>query len=132
MSDLPGLLGDIARIAGVQAAYAVAQARGGTRISIPPRAVEGHWLTDLLGMETADCVCRGLATLDNEGRLRGIRDEIIPRGPASLLSNARRVARQALADGKPAREAARLAGLHERTVWRIKAEKEDDSQGSLF
>ena len=132
MTSLPGLLGDIAEIAGAEIAYRVAAARGGTRASIPPRAQAGHWLTELLGMEEADKICRGLATLDNEGKLRGIRDEIIPRGPASLLRNARRIARQALDEGKPAREAARIAGLHERTIWRMKSQEDDDSQGDLF
>lgn len=131
MSTLPGILADIAEIAGNEAAYAVAQSHGGTRVSIPPRAIDGHWLTELLGFETADRICRGLATLDAEGRLKGVQNEIIPRGPASLLQSARRRAQQALDRGASAREAARISGLHERTIWRMKA-NEDDGQGSLF
>ncbi|MEO1986619.1 MAG: hypothetical protein ABGX47_08205 [Martelella sp.] len=132
MSDeLPGLLADIARIAGSRTAFDIASSHGGTRVSIPPRAEEGHWLTELVGMETADKICRGLATLDTEGRLRGIRNEVIPRGPAAMLRKARETARRALDDGKSAREAARISGLHERTIWRMKAE-EDDGQESLF
>jgi hypothetical protein len=131
MNTLPGILGDIADIAGNEAAYEVARSHGGTRVSIPPRATEGHWLTELLGFETADKICQGLATLDPDGKLRGVQNEIIPRGPASLLTAARRRAQEALDEGKSAREAARIAGLHERTIWRMKA-KEDDGQGSLF
>lgn len=131
MSNLPGILADIADIAGNDAAYDVARSHGGTRVSIPPRATEGHWLTELLGFETADKICQGLATLDPDGKLRGVQNEIIPRGPASILTAARRRAQQALDEGKSAREAARIAGLHERTIWRMKA-KEDDGQGSLF
>ncbi len=131
MSTLPGILGDIADIAGASVALEIAQSHGGTRVSIPPRAEPDHWLTTLVGLETADRICRGLATLDAEGRLKGISKEVIPLGPVSVLRNARRKAHQALAEGKSAREAARLAGLHERTIWRMKAE-EDDGQGSLF
>lgn len=131
MSTLPGILADIADIAGIDAAYEVARSHGGTRVSIPPRAVQGHWLTELLGFEMADKICQGLATLDPDGKLRGVQNEIIPRGPAAILNAARRRAQEALDEGKSAREAARIAGLHERTIWRMKA-KEDDGQGSLF
>lgn len=131
MTSLPGILGEIADIAGADAAYAIASSHGGTRVSIPARAAEGHWLTELLGMETADKICRGLATLDPEGRMRGVSKELIPRGPAALLKSARRQARQALDAGTSVRETARISGLHERTIWRMKAE-DDDGQGSLF
>ena len=131
MSSLPGILNDIAEIAGTDAAYAVAQSHGGTRVSIPPRAEEDHWLSKLLGLEVADAICRGLATLDAEGRLRGVQNEVIPRGPASLLKAARRRAQDALDRGASAREAARISGLHERTIWRMKSE-EDSGQGDLF
>lgn len=131
MSSLPGILADIADIAGNEAAYKIASAVGGTRVSIPPRAVEGHWLTELLGFDLANEICTGLATLDPDGKLRGVRDEVIPRGPASIMKAARRQARDALDSGKSAREAARISGLTERTIWRMKA-KDDDGQGSLF
>ncbi len=131
MSNLPGILADIAEIAGNDAAYKIASAVGGTRVSIPPRAMEGHWLTELLGYDQADAICRGLATLDPDGKLRGVRDETIPKGPAAILNAARRRAGEALNSGSSVREAARASGLHERTIWRMKA-KEDDGQGELF
>ena len=131
MTALPGILADIAEIAGNDAAYKIASAVGGTRVSIPPRALKDHWLTELLGHDQADEICRGLATLDPDGKLRGVRDEIIPKGPAALLRAARRRAQEALDGGKSAREAARVSGLTERTIWRMKA-KDDDGQGSLF
>ncbi|CAH0339596.1 hypothetical protein [Rhizobium sp. CECT 9324] len=130
-SKWPGILSDIVDIAGTNAAFAIAQSHGGTRVSIPPRATPDHWLTILLGFEKADKICQGLATLDPDGKLRGVQNEMIPRGPASMQAAARRVAQDALDNGTSARETARLAGLHERTIWRMKA-KGDPDQGSLF
>lgn len=130
MSSLPGLLGDIADIAGADVAFLIAESHGGTRVSIPPRALQDHWLTELVGFETADMICRELATLDAEGRLKGVQAEVLPKGPAALLKSARRRAQIALDQGKSVREAARISGLHERTIWRMKAD--DGAQGSLF
>lgn len=131
MSSLPGLLGDIADIVGPDIALEIARSHGGTRISIPPDAEAEHWLTKVVGYETADKICKGLSTIDGDGHRNGIRGEILPLGPASALRSARRRAQEALDNGASAREAAREAGLHERTIWRMKA-KDDDRQGELF
>lgn len=130
MSSLPGLLGDIAEIVGPETALEIARAVGGTRISIPPRAKEGHWLTDLVGFDKADAICKGLATLDPEGKMRGVSDELISLGPAALIKRAKAKAASALEAGKSVTTAARESGLHERTIYRMKAE--DDRQGKLF
>lgn len=132
MSSLPGLLGDIADIVGPEIALEIARAVGGTRISIPPRAEQEHWLTELIGFELADKICRGLATLDPDNRrMRGVSDEILPLGGAKLLERARRKALEALDNGASATEAARASGLHDRTIWRMKASR-DSSQLDLF
>jgi hypothetical protein len=125
------LLGAIADLVGVEIAFEIARAHGGVRVSIPPRAEPDHWLTAIVGLETADRICRGLATMDADGNLKGVSREILPRGPAAVLRSARRRAQQALDDGLSARQAALVSGLHERTIWRMKADG-DDEQGSLF
>lgn len=130
MSSLPGLLGDIADIVGPETALEIARAVGGTRISIPPRAKDGHWLTELVGFETADRICRGLATIDGDDRLRGVSDEILPLGGGRLLARAKRQAQAALDAGASVTQAARASGLHDRTIWRMKAQ--DTSQLDLF
>ncbi|GLR51253.1 hypothetical protein KYK30_20475 [Shinella yambaruensis] len=129
-SSLPGLLGDIADIAGSDVALTIARSHGGTRVSIPPRAEPNHWLTRLVGLDVADRICRGLAIVDADGRPAAIRHEVLPLGPASARSLARRRAAEALAQGASGRAAAREAGLHERTIWRMKAKDKD--QGELF
>lgn len=131
MSSLPGLLGDIADIVGAELALEIARSHGGTRIEIPPRANPDHWLSKLVGMEKADQICRGLATMDADGKLVGVRREILPLGPSSIIKAARRRAKAALDSGMSAREAARASGLHERTIFRLKAGKNED-QGELF
>lgn len=129
-SSLPGLLGEIADIAGTDVAMEIARRYGGTRVSIPPHPGPDHWLVQLVGRDTADKICRGLAIIDADGRPGAIRREVLPIGPNSVLKLARRRAAEALESGASGREAARQAGLHERTIWRMKAKDKD--QGDLF
>lgn len=129
-SSLPGLLGEIADIAGVDVAMEVARSHGGTRVSIPPEAEPDHWLVKLVGFDVADRICRGLAIIDADGRPGAIRREVLPIGPNSVMKRARRIAAEALENGDSGREAARQSGLHERTIWRMKAKNKN--QGELF
>jgi len=56
-APLPGILGDIEAAAGREAAIKLARARGGSRVHIPGKALDGHWLTELVGMEAAIKIC---------------------------------------------------------------------------
>lgn len=126
-SSLPGILGEIADAVGADAAFAIAASRGGTRADFPANAREDHWLAETVGLEIADRICCALRVQDADGRVRGVRHELIPLGSASLYKTARRQVVKALESGASARVAAREAGVHERTVWRIKsALKEPD------
>ncbi|MCB1470895.1 MAG: hypothetical protein KDK08_27890 [Rhizobiaceae bacterium] len=134
-SSLPGILGEIADAVGVDAALQVAREYGGVRKDIPAEARMDHWLTDCLGYELADKVCRHLAIQDADGRRKGvIYHEVIPLGPASMMKRARRQLAEAILSGKSVRAASREAGLHERTGWRINSrlKERDDDQGDLF
>lgn len=135
MTDaLPGLLGEIAEVAGLSAALTIAETVGGTRVSIPARATDSHWLVETVGREAADKICNHFRTLSPEGREAGARHVIIPRGPAGCLAKARTRLAKELENGTSAREAARRAGLSERAAFRMRAKlrTEDDSQGKLF
>lgn len=130
-ADLPGLLGEIADATDIDTALIVARAVGGTRVDIPRQAPDGHWLVALVGRARADRICSGLAIEDADGSRRGVRHEVIPRGPMGIMSVARRNAIDALEAGRSAREAARDTGLHERTVFRLRR-RLAGGQGELF
>lgn len=135
MSDhgLPGLLGEIAEVAGLAAALAIADAKGGTQVDIPRRARSDHWLVRLVGQETADRICDHFTITDADGRTRGARGVMIPRGPMGLMAKAKRRLADELRAGTSVREAALRSGLSERTAWTVKkALGSDPNQISIF
>lgn len=55
---LPGILAEIAEIAGEPAAVLIAARVGGQRVYIPAKVSDDHWLVDCVGREKADRICR--------------------------------------------------------------------------
>lgn len=131
-SGLPGLLGEIAEVAGLPAALALAETVGGTRVCIPARMPENHWLIDTVGREAADKICAHFRTLSPDQNEAGARHIVIPRGPAGCLAKARTILARELDNGTSAREAARRAGLSERSAFRMRKRLKSDRQGELF
>ncbi|GJD97737.1 Mor transcription activator family protein [Methylobacterium iners] len=111
---LPPVLREIADVSNVAAALKLAQAKGGTRIYVPRKISEGHWLAELLGMEAANAV----------RKLYGGENIDVPLGLSGALQSARRTARQALDDGASVSQAARAAGLTERTIYNLMSRDE--------
>jgi hypothetical protein len=133
-SWLPELLAEIAEAAGLDAALKLAEEKGGARVSIPARLPAGpHWLTECVGPEAAAKICALYRQRSSSDRWRGAY-VLIPRGPTGAIAAARRRMAQALAEGASAAEAARRAGMTERTAYRVRsrARQRDDKQGSLF
>jgi len=124
-SSLPSVLAEIAHVAGADAAWALARTHGGTTIYIPHQAKPGHWLAELVGLAAAQKICRYYRVGDS-----GIRLLI----PLAKQAGSRERLVKALADGMSAPEAARTAGMHERTAYRARKRiaDRDDDQGSLF
>jgi len=118
---LPGILGEIADVAGIPAALAIADQVGGTRINIPARAQDDHWLVATVGREAADQICDYFRTLSAEHREAGVRHVVIPMGGTGPMAQARRVLITELESGVSARQAARKAGVSERTAFRMRA-----------
>jgi transposase-like protein len=118
---LPGLLGEIAEAAGISAALAMAERVGGTRVNIPARARDDHWLVEIVGRSAADKICDHFRTLSAELRESGARHIVIPRGSTSPMAKVRRKLICELESGASAREAARRVGVSERTAFRMRA-----------
>lgn len=109
---LPGFLGEIAVLAGRTAALGVARARGGVEkvyIPTPAHLTTGHWLVRAAGWRAAVLIAHvfGPSRID------------IPLGPIAFRRPHRRqTLRFALAMGNTTAEAARRAGVSERTARR--------------
>lgn len=122
---LPPVLSEIAQIAGLPAALALAQLRGGCQVYIPPRARDGHWLVKCVGRNAADAI----------GEYFGHQRVVIPLGNTRFYARAARRAAQLLSEGLSLHEVARHVGVHTRTVSRVKArmiDGGDDDHGKLF
>ncbi len=133
-SWLPELLAEIAEVAGLDAARQLAESHGGVRKRFPAELPKGrHWLTDCVGREAAAKICDHFRQGTASGGFRGVY-VLIPRGPTGAIASARRLMAKALDEGKSASEAARIAGMTERTAYRARAKNrnDDDKQGSLF
>ncbi len=123
MTDLPLVTAEIERVAGYEAALKLSQAKGGQTVYIPREAVEGHWLTELLGLEAARKICDHYRVANTGAKL------LIPIARQAVQ---RRLLVEALENGASAPAAAAAAGMHERSAYRARKRIKDDSQGSLF
>jgi hypothetical protein len=126
---LPGVLGDIARIAGEEAALAIAEARGGTEVYIPPAPERDHWLSQLVGHEAALTIGDHLTC-----GLTGLRVEL-PTGPTGHGARKRAEVDAMIRDGRSERDIALATGYTIRGVRRRRARigrPKDSRQGELF
>jgi hypothetical protein len=123
--DLPAVIAEIAEVAGLDAAWTLAEKRGGRDVYIPHRAIAGHWLPELVGMEAAQKICAHYRVGDTGARI------LIP-----MASAARAKARfgEVLGAGTSNSQAAELLGVHERTVrrHRKRIRQTDSDQGDFF
>lgn len=127
-TSLPEVMVEIAEAAGIEAAWALVRAHGGTTVYFPREASEGHWLTELVGMEAAGKICKHFGVANTGMRV------LIPLA-RTALQRERLV--KALQAGMSASEAATASGMHERSAFRarkrLKTEKQpDDRQRKLF
>lgn len=116
-SSLPGVLREIADAAGVEAAWSLARAHGGTRVYIPFDVDAGHWLAELVGLEPAKKICAHF--------------RVASTGTALLIPIARLGQQQerlvkSLQAGLSASDAAAIAGMHERSAYRARARLKDE------
>ncbi len=131
---LPGVLAEIASVDGEAAALAIASRAGGTRIYLPARADDQHWLVATVGRAAADKLCEHFAI----GGQRGQRIEI-PLFVGGTYKQLRRAIHQRFeeleADGESSQRIARVTGVTQRTVHRKRSrrrQKQDGKQGRLL
>lgn len=114
LAQLPGLLAQVARAAGVKAAWQLAQTRGGGRAYIPtPQALhEQHWLTRAVGLDAARAIAQAL----------GGGEVDVPLGPfAGNRAQVWAAIERGLNAGLSVEQAARQVGVTARTVRRHKS-----------
>jgi hypothetical protein len=130
LRHLPHVLDEIARIAGEDAARAVAGAVGGVQVYIPPAPDADHWLSKLVGIEDA----RRIADHFTAG-FGGIRIEI-PNHDTGFMARAQAKCDAMLLSGKHSeRDIARALGYTIRGVRKRRARLNrlrDTRQGDLF
>jgi hypothetical protein len=116
LGGLPPLLSEIAEVAGLSAALALADARGGNRVYFPapPNLREGHPLVKIVGREAAMKICEHFA------KLGGIELEV-PRGPTGSRADQGRFLAQLIEEGVPSGIITRRLGISRRTVARHRA-----------
>lgn len=129
--QLPGLLAEIAEVAGVGAALAIAEVKGGASAYIPAPPVRAeHWLVLACGQAAADAIAGHFA-------VRGGAHYKIPLGPVASRYRLWRKMHQMIDRDIPAAEIARRLGIDERTVRRHRKGESgqaaaDDRQAALF
>lgn len=122
---LPPLLAEIAEVTSLDAALALAERRGGSRISIPAKMQADHWIAQTIGIAHASALAEHF-----RGGNGGAQLDL----PVGLASQARKRIDALLDQGVSADQIAAQLRVHRTTVFRRKAAlaTKDDRQGSLF
>lgn len=126
---LPGILAEIAEVAGVEAALAIARVRGGTQIYVPPKPANDHWLCRLIGRDEAMAVCERLTC--GVGPLR----VDLPLGPVGQAAKIRARIDAMIVEQRSERDIALATGYTTRSIRRRVAKlgiKRDDAQMDLL
>ncbi len=124
-ATLPAVLQEIAEVAGLDAAWALARAKGGTTIFLPRRVGPRHWLSGIVGYEAARKICDHFRS-NHQERV------VVPMAAASQRDTRWR---EAIAEELSINETAERLGVHGRTVSRHRArltKKTSGNQGNLF
>jgi len=122
---LPGVLAEVAEVAGLKAALELAAARGGNRAYIPAGCGDDHWLVRAVGREAADAICAHFAVPS------GIEIEI-PRGPTGRQAQLYRDLARMIGESRSSSEITRALGISRRTVTRHRAKLRAGDQLCLF
>lgn len=117
---LTGLLGRIADAAGVKAALALAEARGGREVTLSARP-DGV-LASIVGADAAAAIAKAIGN----GKVT------IPMAHLRGQRGRREAAARMLDAGATISQVAETVDVHERTVYRLKGYRPTDATGFLF
>jgi len=120
VSELPGILGFIAQIAGESAATRLALAAGGTEMKFSPSPSGA--LAKIVGADAAKKIVQEL----------GPEKYTIPMGHLRGQQGRRTQAARMLAEGKSANEVAKACDVHERTARRVRKKLKSQADLPLF
>ncbi|ALJ14247.1 hypothetical protein [Sphingopyxis macrogoltabida] len=127
--SLPGVLAEIAEVAGEEAALALASRVGGTMVYFPPVPANDHWICRLIGREAGRAVCDRLTAGVGPRRVE------MPLGPTGAQAKKRAQVDELLRADMSERDIALRTGY---TISAIRKRKRklgivrDDGQLSLF
>lgn len=119
MSRLPGILGDIADVAGLDAALKLARARGGTAMKISGRA--GGALAQIVGDDAATKIAELLGSIEYTIPMANLRGQKARRAKARMM----------LQQGVPSSKVALAVDVHLRTIERLRQRERDDPDPQL-
>ncbi len=107
---LPGILAEIAQVAGSEAALAVAQARGGSKAYFSEQPRDDNWLVAAVGRQAASLIARHFACGTGGVELH------VPLGPAAGRARIWREIRRRHRQGQTKPQIARALSICERSV----------------
>ena len=102
---------ELSRLIGTPAAHKLVERYGGRRLNIPSAMPPRHGLAQTIGLAKAKLIARAY----------GGTWLVVPIGPATFQKKKQNRALVLLADGKTIKDVARLTGLSERTIQRLRA-----------
>lgn len=112
---LPGVLCEIAEVAGVEAALQIAELFGGARLFIPAHVKPDCWLARAVGEASAKAISAHFTSGDHSQNIE------IPLGETGAAARRRQAVEAMLAEGVPNEEIARRLRVTARSVRRHKA-----------
>jgi hypothetical protein len=129
VTDLPGILQEIADVAGEDAALIVAKMVGGRRAYFPPVPKPDHWLARAVGLDKARAICQHFTG--------GKHVELfVPLGPAGSRARRHRLIAELIDEGASETRIVAAAGVTRATVYRHRkarlGQKRNLRQGDLF
>lgn len=122
MRGLPGVLREVAEVAGVDAALRIADLRGGARVTIPSRVTPDCWLSLAVGKDKAQALSRHFTSGYTSIEI------LVPLGPTGARAEQARAIERLLNEGLSGGQIARQLRISDRTVTRHKLRLREAAQ----